>query len=67
MIIKCPECSKKVSSHAQMCPTCGYPLKKNRPKKETPKTSSKWFWADKRDQRKKSQETISCYGDCRKK
>lgn len=28
MIIKCPECSKKVSSHAQMCPTCGYPLKK---------------------------------------
>ena len=31
MIIKCPECSKKVSSYACACPACGYPLKKMPP------------------------------------
>lgn len=31
MIIKCPECFKKVSSYACVCPACGYPLKKMPP------------------------------------
>lgn len=25
-LIKCPECSKEISSSAQSCPTCGYPV-----------------------------------------
>ena len=27
-IIQCPECGKDVSSAAESCPQCGYPLKK---------------------------------------
>lgn len=30
-IIKCPECSHGVSTAADACPNCGYPLKKDRP------------------------------------
>ncbi len=33
MIIKCPECGKDVSSEANACPFCGYPINKNRKKK----------------------------------
>ena len=27
-LIKCPECSKDVSTSAQVCPHCGYPINK---------------------------------------
>ena len=27
-LIKCPDCGKEISSHAESCPHCGYPLKK---------------------------------------
>ena len=27
MLIKCPECGKEVSSEANACPFCGYPIK----------------------------------------
>ena len=29
MLIKCPECGKEVSSEANACPFCGYPIKKS--------------------------------------
>ncbi len=32
MLIKCPDCKKDVSSHAEMCVHCGYPLEKMLPK-----------------------------------
>lgn len=25
-LIRCPECAREVSSHAPVCPGCGYPL-----------------------------------------
>lgn len=28
-LIKCPECSKEVSTEAKICPHCGYPLEKD--------------------------------------
>ncbi len=35
-LIKCPECGKDVSTAANSCPHCGYPLKKgNKPKAKT--------------------------------
>lgn len=27
-LIKCPECEKEISDHAESCPNCGYPLHK---------------------------------------
>ena len=27
-LISCPECSKQVSTQAQSCPNCGYPLRR---------------------------------------
>ena len=33
-LIKCPECEKEVSTAAETCPHCGYPIKKNEPVKE---------------------------------
>ena len=27
-IIKCPECRKKISDKAEVCPKCGFPMKK---------------------------------------
>lgn len=27
-LIKCPDCGKEISSHAESCPHCGYPLNK---------------------------------------
>ena len=30
-LIKCPDCGKEISSHAETCPHCGYPLKKKDP------------------------------------
>ncbi len=35
-LIKCPECGKEVSTAAETCPHCGYPIKKNEPIKEKP-------------------------------
>ena len=29
-LIKCPDCGKEISSHAESCPHCGYPLKKKK-------------------------------------
>ena len=33
-LIKCPECGKEVSTAAETCPHCGYPINKNEPVKE---------------------------------
>ena len=33
-LIKCPECEKEISTYAETCPHCGYPIKKNEPAKE---------------------------------
>ena len=33
-LIKCPECGKEVSTAAETCPHCGYPIKNNEPVKE---------------------------------
>ncbi len=30
-LMKCPECGKEVSTSAEVCPHCGYPLKKSQP------------------------------------
>lgn len=31
-LIKCPECNKDISTSAELCPNCGYPLHKtNKP------------------------------------
>ena len=27
-LIRCPECNKDVSSYAESCPHCGYPIRK---------------------------------------
>ena len=27
MLIRCPECNKEISSEANCCPNCGYPIK----------------------------------------
>jgi ribosomal protein L7/L12 len=35
-LINCPECTKQISSHAQSCPDCGYPMDE----KENQKSSS---------------------------
>jgi len=29
--MKCPECSKQISDKAEVCPSCGYPIKKQTP------------------------------------
>ena len=34
-LIKCPDCGKEVSSLAESCPNCSYPLAKMREEKET--------------------------------
>ena len=31
MLISCKECAHKVSDKANMCPSCGYPLRKTKP------------------------------------
>ena len=28
-LIKCPECNTEISSSAEFCPKCGYPILKN--------------------------------------
>ena len=28
MLENCPECSSQISSRAELCPKCGYPIKK---------------------------------------
>lgn len=33
-LIKCPECEKEISTYAETCPHCGYPIKKNELVKE---------------------------------
>lgn len=35
-LIKCPECGKEVSTVADTCPHCGYPIKNNKQVKEKP-------------------------------
>ena len=40
MLIKCPECQKEISSEADFCPFCGYPIAK---KKESTKSERKSF------------------------
>lgn len=30
-LIKCPDCGKEVSTFAETCPHCGYPLKSKQP------------------------------------
>ena len=32
-LIKCPECKKEVSDKAEVCPHCGYPLRKRKDEK----------------------------------
>ena len=29
-LIKCPECGKEVSEHAESCPSCAYPINPNK-------------------------------------
>lgn len=36
-LIKCPECSKKISDKAKSCPNCGYKIRKTK-KSEAKKT-----------------------------
>ena len=33
-LIKCPECGQDVSTYAEICPHCGYPLQKSKPSEE---------------------------------
>ena len=33
-LIICPECGKEVSTAADSCPHCGYPIKNNKKKKK---------------------------------
>jgi hypothetical protein len=33
-LISCPECDDRLSTHAELCPHCGYPYKKKRLKRE---------------------------------
>jgi hypothetical protein len=33
-LISCPECEERLSTHAELCPHCGYPYKKKRLKRE---------------------------------
>ena len=40
-LIKCPECGGKVSSKANVCIHCGYPLKKKKEKEEMKKELEK--------------------------
>ena len=35
MLVKCPECHKKISSQAESCPHCGHPMKKSSPQQES--------------------------------
>lgn len=46
-LIKCPECNKEVSTSAQSCPNCGYPISKtfdNKLKKKAPAPiSNEWL------------------------
>lgn len=35
MLVKCPECHKKISSQAVSCPHCGHPMKKSSPQQES--------------------------------
>ena len=34
VLIKCPECGQDVSTYAEICPHCGYPLQKSKPTEE---------------------------------
>ncbi|MCR4744588.1 MAG: zinc-ribbon domain-containing protein, partial [Lachnospiraceae bacterium] len=37
-LMNCPECNKEISDMVEACPHCGYPVKKKRLHKITPKT-----------------------------
>jgi len=39
-LTNCPECKNEVSSIAEACPKCGYPLKKEREKEEEKKKTN---------------------------
>lgn len=39
-LIKCPECGKEVSDKADVCPSCGYPIKKVEEKKQKESVTS---------------------------
>jgi hypothetical protein len=46
-LIKCSECGKEISDHAESCPSCGNPIHKNMTpvkKIEVVGTSKKWKW-----------------------
>ncbi|WP_311223584.1 MULTISPECIES: zinc ribbon domain-containing protein [unclassified Acidovorax] len=43
-LIRCPECSREVSSHAPACPGCGYPLKAGVSNEKQPAWESPSVW-----------------------
>lgn len=44
-LIRCPECSREVSSHAPACPGCGYPLKAGAAQDPQPAWKSPGVWS----------------------
>ena len=46
MIIKCPECGKDVSSEAEACPFCGYPIKNPKKKNKQENAIHQTLWKD---------------------
>lgn len=36
-LIECPECGKRISDKAEVCPNCGYPMRKRQPESDTEK------------------------------
>lgn len=41
-LIRCPECSREVSSHAPACPGCGYPLQAGTARSGAPAPQPAW-------------------------
>ncbi len=46
MLIKCPECGKDISTEANACPFCGFPLKKHLAKGRQKGEVKRALWKD---------------------
>ena len=61
-LIKCPECGKEVSTAAEACPHCGYPLKSRKPTEYETKTIKIRCWGRSQDSINKKLEPYTSEG-----